>query len=166
MTSNSPSASASDNAGSDRQMRLLKRYLAPRIPRVFLLAACLLVGTALSLVGPLMIRDFIDTAMGDATASMADHLTFLTIAFIVAALAAQAVEITMNHLSEQIGWWATNDLRADLTAHTLNLDLSFHHDHSPGELLERVDGDVSALAASCQTPSYRWPVGSPSFAPS
>jgi len=48
--------------------------------------------------------------------------------------------------SERVAWTATNALRADLAAHLIGLDLSFHQAHTPGELIERVDGDVNALA--------------------
>jgi ATP-binding cassette subfamily B protein/ATP-binding cassette subfamily C protein len=40
---------------------------------------------------------------------------------------------------------ATNALRLDLAAHIVQLDLSFHKVRTPGGLLERIDGDVSAL---------------------
>ena len=33
--------------------------------------------------------------------------------------------------------------RAD---HCLRLDMSFHNAHTPGEMIERVDGDVTALS--------------------
>jgi ATP-binding cassette subfamily B protein len=46
----------------------------------------------------------------------------------------------------QVAWTATNALRIDLVAHLVRLDLGFHKTHPPGELIERVDGDVDALA--------------------
>ena len=49
-------------------------------------------------------------------------------------------------MSEQVGWSATNALRADLTLHCLKLDLTVHHQHTPGALIERIDGDVNAPA--------------------
>jgi ABC-type multidrug transport system fused ATPase/permease subunit len=48
--------------------------------------------------------------------------------------------------AQDLGWNATNALRRDLALHCLRLDLSFHKLHTPGELIERVDGDVTALA--------------------
>jgi ABC-type multidrug transport system fused ATPase/permease subunit len=45
-----------------------------------------------------------------------------------------------------VGWTATNALRADFALHLLRLDMSFHNTRTPGELIERVDGDVTALA--------------------
>lgn len=47
---------------------------------------------------------------------------------------------------ETVGWQATNSLRRDLVRHCLDLDLAFHNRRTPGELIERVDGDVTALA--------------------
>jgi ATP-binding cassette subfamily B protein len=51
-----------------------------------------------------------------------------------------------RYLSENIAWKATNGLRNDLADHCLHLDLSFHNTHTPGEMIERLDGDVTALS--------------------
>lgn len=45
-----------------------------------------------------------------------------------------------------LGWRATNQLRADLALHCLKLDLGFHHDHTVGEMIERLDGDIMDIA--------------------
>jgi ABC-type multidrug transport system fused ATPase/permease subunit len=37
-------------------------------------------------------------------------------------------------------------LRVDLTLHCLRLDMSFHKARTPGEMIERIDGDVNALS--------------------
>jgi ABC-type multidrug transport system fused ATPase/permease subunit len=44
-----------------------------------------------------------------------------------------------------VGLVATNRLRADLMLHCLRLDPSFHNARTPGELIERIDGDVAKL---------------------
>src|SRR5207237_10402386 len=41
---------------------------------------------------------------------------------------------------------ATNELRSDLMAHCVTLDMAFHKEHTAGELIERIDGDVDALS--------------------
>ena len=38
------------------------------------------------------------------------------------------------------------DMRRDLAKHVLDLDMGFHKEHTPGELIERIDGDVTALS--------------------
>jgi ATP-binding cassette subfamily B protein len=56
------------------------------------------------------------------------------------------VTVGATYLSEQVGWAATNALRSDLARHCLRLDMHFHHARTPGELIERIDGDVTALS--------------------
>ncbi len=50
-----------------------------------------------------------------------------------------------DYLSKKVAWTATNQLRTDLLTHVLTLDLAFHGSHTPGELIERIDGDVDEL---------------------
>ena len=50
-----------------------------------------------------------------------------------------------TYVAEDLGWRSTNALRADLTRHVLELDDSFHSRFGAGELIERIDGDVSAM---------------------
>ena len=52
---------------------------------------------------------------------------------------------TATYVGDGVAWDATNDLRADLVLHLLKLDLGFHNARTPGELIERVDGDVGQL---------------------
>ena len=45
----------------------------------------------------------------------------------------------------RVAWTATNALRSDLARHALHLDMSFHNEHTPGEMIERIDGDAKQL---------------------
>ena len=54
--------------------------------------------------------------------------------------------IVETYTAEAVGWTATNALRADLALHCLRLDAAFHGRHTPGELLERIDGDITKLS--------------------
>src|SRR6185312_12056261 len=51
-----------------------------------------------------------------------------------------------QYAADNLGWLAVNALRADLTRHCLELGAAFHHTRTPGELIERLDGDVDVLA--------------------
>src|SRR5262245_16882451 len=62
------------------------------------------------------------------------------------ALLAQVVTFGETYAAEQVGWGATNALRLDLVRHAVGLDMAFHDAHTPGELIERIDGDVTQLA--------------------
>ncbi len=122
---------------------LLKTYLSAQLSRVILLAALLCGDIALQLVNPQLLRIFIDTI---TTSAVQTSLIWLAVLFIVVALAQQVVKIGASYLSERVGWSATNALRVDLARHLVQLDMGFHKQHTPGELIERVDGDISALA--------------------
>jgi ATP-binding cassette subfamily B protein len=66
--------------------------------------------------------------------------------FMSIAIVRQLINLGATYVGEQVAWTATNALRADLAYHCLLLDMSFHKAHKPGELIERVDGDVNQLA--------------------
>lgn len=123
--------------------QLLATYLKPQRSRVLALGALLLSTIGLQLLNPQILRFFIDTAQEGGSSRT---LTLAALAFFGIALLTQAVSIAATYVSEQVGWSATNALRADLALHCLKLDLTFHHQHTPGGLIERIDGDVNALA--------------------
>ena len=69
----------------------------------------------------------------------------LALFFSGVALGQQVVSVLATYFGQRVAWTATNALRADLARHCLALDMSFHHEHTPGEMIERVDGDVNNL---------------------
>ncbi len=125
------------------QRSLLGRYLRPQRGKFALLGVLLIGNLALQLANPLILRAFIDAALARQSLQT---LIGGALLFIGVALATQAVAVAETYVAEDVGWGATNRMRADLTAHLLSLDLSFHNGRTPGELIERVDGDVTALA--------------------
>lgn len=122
---------------------LLATYLAPQGRLVALLALLLCGDIALQLVNPQLLRIFIDTITSTGVQTSVLGIALL---FIVVALLQQVVKIIATYYSERVGWTATNALRVDLALHLITLDMGFHKKHTPGELIERVDGDVTALA--------------------
>ncbi|MBP1632951.1 MAG: transporter related protein, partial [Acidobacteria bacterium] len=66
--------------------------------------------------------------------------------FTALAVGHQLLNVAATYVAEQVGWRATNELRADLAEHVLRLDMGFHKGHTPGELIERIDGDVTTLS--------------------
>lgn len=123
--------------------RLFRAYLRPYRRRALLLAVVLATTIGLQLANPQLIRVFIDGATGGRSV---DELVPLALAFMAVAIAHQLLLVWATYLAEQIGWSATNRLRADLTDHVLHLDMGYHKSTSPGELIERIDGDVTALS--------------------
>ena len=122
---------------------LLGEYLRPHRFRVALLALVIVTATGLQLAAPQFIRQFFDLAQerGELSPLYAAAALYLGIG-----LFGRAMSAVSHYLSADIGWRTTNRLRSDLTRHVLKLDMSFHNDHPPGELIERIDGDVERLA--------------------
>ncbi|MCA6299417.1 MAG: ABC transporter ATP-binding protein [Phenylobacterium sp.] len=126
---------------------MLAVYLRPEGRRLSALALFLVAGTAVQLASPQIIRAFIDTAAQGGPDASLERLWMLAGLFIAVTILAQVLQIGSTYFSEQLGWSATNRMRQDLAEHALRLDMAFHTAKSPGELIERVDGDVAALAA-------------------
>ncbi len=128
---------------ADRIILLLVAYLSPQRPRVLLQGTLLLSSIGLELANPQIVRFFIDTAQHGGPAGA---LTMAAVAFLAVALVQQVVALGAAYVGAVVGWEAANRLRVDLMGHCLGLDLPFHKRHTPGELIERIDGDVTLLA--------------------
>ncbi len=122
---------------------LLRDHIRPQKGRFTLLAILLFGSIGLRILAPQIMRAFIDDALAGEPLRV---LTWTAIAFIGIALLQQGVSVAVKYLGENVAWSATNALRAELAEHALYLDMSFHNDRTPGELIERIDGDVTELA--------------------
>lgn len=122
---------------------LLSTYLAPQWRSMIVLAVFLFGGIALQVLNPQILRFFIDAAQRGSSDTV---LLGAAIIFMAAALGQQALGVAETALSQRIGWTATNALRGDLMQHVFKVRMSFHTIHAPGELIERIDGDVTLLA--------------------
>src|SRR5215210_351948 len=122
---------------------LLSQHIRPQKRRFILLSVLLLSSIGLRIFAPQIMRRFIDSALaGEALQT----LTTTALTFIAIALLQQVISVSVTYVGENVAWTATNALRAELAWHALNLDMRFHNDHTPGELIERIDGDVTELA--------------------
>ena len=133
---------------------------------MLLLAILLFSGIALQIFTPLIIERYIDLATRgvpiqnpDVFLSVERNITFLSlnnvsntltllaIIYIVLMITQQLIMLGSVYLSQNLSWSSTNMLRFDLTKHCINLDMTFHNEHKPGEMIERIDGDVNTLAS-------------------
>jgi ABC-type multidrug transport system fused ATPase/permease subunit len=129
--------------GLQQYWDLLVDYLKPQKGRVVKFAIALLMSIGLQIFNPQILRYFIDTAVAGGDSQKLILAAFL---FIGIALITQAMSIIATFYGENVAWTATNALRTDLVEHCLILDLSFHKDRTPGELVESIDGDVHNLS--------------------
>lgn len=130
-------------AASSPPLRLLIRYLAPQRARIAVLALLMLASLVLELALPRLAQWFIDSALTGATLQF---LLDIGVAYLAVALFKNVIGVGWQYVAQNVGLVATNRMRTDLTLHCLKLDMSFHNAHTPGEMIERIDGDVGKLA--------------------
>jgi ATP-binding cassette subfamily B protein len=126
-----------------RYLDLISGYLRTRKSQFVTLAVLLFSGIGLQLVIPQVTRRFIDMAQAGTPYRALLGVAF---AFIGASLVQQIVTVLGRYVGEKLAWSATNDMRIDLARHTLRLDMSFHNQKTPGEMIERVDGDLLKIS--------------------
>ncbi|MGE5156357.1 MAG: ABC transporter ATP-binding protein [Betaproteobacteria bacterium] len=122
--------------------RLVRRYVLTEPRAVIGLAVVVFTAMAARVGLPYLAGRFVDEAGAGTSLAI---LMAIGSAFLVLGLANQVLSVAGTRLSADLGWRASNRLRADLLAHTLRLDLEFHAEHPPGELVERIDGDAREL---------------------
>ncbi|NHJ46953.1 MAG: ABC transporter ATP-binding protein [Asgard group archaeon] len=123
--------------------RLQKKYLSLFKKEMIFLAISLFTNLALTLVNPQVIRYYVDTI---ATSTDTKTLTYAALIYIGVSLLSHFFYLSALYFGVKIVWGATNRLRFDLTKHCINLDMTFHNKYKPGEMIERIDGDVLALS--------------------
>lgn len=124
-------------------MSWLLRYLKPVKGRLLLLLVMLLTSTGLQLLNPQIVQRFIDTAAGGGLLATLFQLAGI---YLVVAVVNQLITVAVSYFGNDVSWRATNQLRGDLLKHCLRLDMKFHNVKTPGEMIERVDGDVTAIS--------------------
>jgi ABC-type multidrug transport system fused ATPase/permease subunit len=123
--------------------RLVLRRLRPGRRAAVALAAGILAATALPLLAPQLTRRFVDGAIGGDSTRL---LVLIAVGYLVLAVSGQFARMLTAWLASRLAWDGTNRLREDLAEHALGLDMAYHGQRTPGEMIERVDGDVVALS--------------------
>jgi ABC-type multidrug transport system fused ATPase/permease subunit len=110
--------------------------------------ALLVVAMVLPLAGPLIIGAFVNAALAGESAGQLAALGGL---FLLTTLTGDALQLVVTWYSVRLAWRVGNRLRVDLCRHALGLDLDWHGDHSAGQLIERIDGDIDAVTRFSST---------------
>jgi ATP-binding cassette, subfamily B, bacterial len=132
-----------DNTVPTPYGQILLTYLRTQKKGVALLSFLILISIGLQLITPQLVRRFLDAV---ERGHDLETLLKTAVIFMLIAVFAQIIKLIATVVGENVAWTATNNLRADLAYHCLRLDMSFHKTNKPGELIERVDGDVNKLA--------------------
>ncbi|MGZ4703213.1 MAG: ABC transporter ATP-binding protein [Ilumatobacteraceae bacterium] len=123
--------------------RALAALLRPDAWRWVGLGALVAGGSGLILTGPLIVRVIVDRATSGTTTG---ELTRLAVLFLIVAVATQLINMAVAWVATVTAWHTTNGIRLRLARHVLGLSHSFHRRHTPGELIQRVDGDVTSVS--------------------
>ena len=102
----------------------------------------LAIATALPILASLSLAQFVRLA---AHGAPMHQLAPYGVAYALIGLAASGVTILVTWRATLLAWQITNELRNDLAAYVLRADLSFHRDRTPGELVTRVDSDITSM---------------------
>jgi ATP-binding cassette subfamily B protein len=127
----------------DGRWRALGSLIRPDATRWAGLGMLVAVTSALTLAGPLVVRRLIDDAAAGATAS---EITRLALVFLAIAVVTQLLSVGVAWAATAVAWKTTNGLRMQMARHVLDLDHEFHRTHTPGELIQRVDGDITSVS--------------------
>ncbi|MHA2171126.1 MAG: ABC transporter ATP-binding protein, partial [Candidatus Kariarchaeaceae archaeon] len=126
-----------------KQGKLLKSYLGNYRPQIIVLTFLIFINLVLQIANPQIIRYYLDSV---TTSNETQKLTNAALLFVGIAIIQQSVYVLSVYVSQDIAWSSTNDLRYNLMDHCMNLDMPFHNKFKPGEMIERVDGDVNKLS--------------------
>jgi ATP-binding cassette subfamily B protein len=99
--------------------------------------------SGLTLAGPLVLRQVVDEVDRGTTAA---DIRNLAMVFLVIVVLGQVLAVWVVRVATRTAWNTTNELRLNITRHVLELDHEFHRTHTPGELISRVDGDVTSVS--------------------
>ncbi|HET6951352.1 MAG TPA: ABC transporter ATP-binding protein [Acidimicrobiales bacterium] len=123
--------------------RLLAATLRPDARSLAGILAVLSVAMVGRLSLPLLLGRFADDALDGRSVAA---LTPLAAAYVAAALGSAGLDLVAVWWSARVSWRAGNRLRERLAAHALRLEQGWHSRYSPGQLIERIDGDVESMA--------------------
>lgn len=107
------------------------------------LSALVVVGSSFTILGPVIVRSIVDSAAVGVSVS---EVTRLAVAFLAVAVGSQIVAVFTSWFATVLAWKSTNELRISMTRRVLDGDFEFQRSHTPGELIQRIDGDITSVS--------------------
>ncbi len=127
---------------------MLASLLRPQWRLVATFALVLSVATAIPLGSSILLAQFVRLAVQRAAPG---RLVPVAAAYAGLGLASAAMTVAVTWRATVAAWAITNGLRHDLADYVLRADLSFHRDRTPGELVTRVDADITSMTQFLST---------------
>ena len=129
-----------------RSRRLLASLARPVSGRLATAGVFVVVDTALSLAGPLIISAAIDHGIGDAIRGSYRTLALFVALYAVTGLGSAAVRAVFTRLSGRIGQAVLFDLRNRIFTKVQRLSVNFHESYTSGRVISRLTSDLDALS--------------------
>lgn len=123
-----------------KKMRMAMRYMRPFTLQIIGLFFILIVSVGLKFALPRLAGSYLD-GLNSGQITLA-----IPLFYILFTIVRELLNIVNTFISERVGWSAANRMRQVLFRHTVSLDMEFHKKNLSGEIIERIDGDVSFLA--------------------
>jgi ABC-type bacteriocin/lantibiotic exporter with double-glycine peptidase domain len=127
---------------ADSPWWLLRELMRPHRRALGGYGVVLSIATALPLVGSLLLARFVSLAVDGAPAA---RLVPLALGYAACGLMVSFVTVAVTWRATTLAWRITDGLRHELADRVLRADLAFHRDRTPGELVTRVDADITAM---------------------
>lgn len=127
---------------------MLASLLRPQWRLVAAFALVLSVATAIPLGASVLLARFVRLAIERAGPS---RLVPVAAAYAGLGLLSAGLTVAVTWRATVAAWGITNGLRHDLADYVLRADLGFHRDRTPGELVTRVDADITSMTQFLST---------------
>ncbi|MFD5319104.1 ABC transporter ATP-binding protein [Streptomyces sp. NPDC127098] len=124
---------------------LLASLLRPRVRRLWLAGALVLLQRGAALTGPLLVAYTIDQAVPAWRTGDRGPMTGVAIGYLLCVSASGVLRYTFVTVSARIGQDVLLDLRVRVFGHAQGLSLDFHERYTSGRLTSRITTDVEAL---------------------
>jgi ATP-binding cassette, subfamily B, multidrug efflux pump len=125
-----------------RLMRRLLKYIRPYRGSAYLAIACLLLGSACSIVQPYLTKVAIDRYIKNNNLAGLNQIAILYIGTLILVL---GLSFAQTWLINLMGQKIMRDLRMEIFRHLQRLDVAFFDKNPVGRLMTRVTTDVDAL---------------------
>lgn len=126
-------------------LRLLK-YARPYVMRIFAAMLCLALTAALTALGMYLIKPVLDQVFGNSDKVQAlFYLRLVPVAIILTYLLKGLSTYGQDYLINNIGNRIVMDIRNQLYAHLMHLELAFFHGQRSGLLISRITHDATLM---------------------
>lgn len=123
----------------------IRRGVGEYSVRLSLIVVLLIATSGLDLLGPLVLRHFVDFLDADSLSQDANQLQLTAGLYSALIVLARVASVSRGLLIDGTIIEIADRVRQGLLHHALHLDLSYHEESSPGELVERIDGNVGQV---------------------